>query len=215
MPAYPAFVDIEASSLRDDSYPLEIAWNEPDGEIRRYLIRPHATWNDWCPKAELIHGISRERVERNGWDHHLVAEETTRSLVGRPAYSTAPDFDNAWLQRLFAATGRPCPLRLEHSDELLLSLIRRPDEMIYQAMLRIDELKHRSRRRIHGEHTAGGDVGWLIQLYHAATGQPVTMNHDIGPLPEATPTGTFQMLKTRLRPGAGLGASDRVGDQQA
>lgn len=197
-PVYPCFIDIEASSLGDDSWPVEIAWSTTDGSIRRFLVRPEPDWQDWSPRSQAVHGISRERAERNGWAAIYVCEQLTHDLAGTVPHSTAPDFDNAWLKRLFEPSGQPPPVRIEHLDELLLPVVKQADEMAWQAMVRIERIKSEVRERMHSIHTAGGDVGYLIQVWHRVTGRPVTMNHDVGPLLSASDTGTFLNLKGRL-----------------
>ena len=37
----PRFLDIEASSLSNTSYPIEIAWSDGQGNIESYLINPY------------------------------------------------------------------------------------------------------------------------------------------------------------------------------
>lgn len=55
----PTFIDFEASSLRDTSFPIEVAWNNGT-EIESYIIRPAFDWSDWDYNAEGLHGLSRE-----------------------------------------------------------------------------------------------------------------------------------------------------------
>ncbi|UZE94500.1 hypothetical protein [Alkalimarinus alittae] len=70
--------DVEASGLSDDSYPIEVAWqdsNDPEC-FDSFLINPNETWKHWDDYAEIdnalmtlendiskflitIHGISR------------------------------------------------------------------------------------------------------------------------------------------------------------
>lgn len=197
---YPIFIDLEASSLADDSFPIEIAWSTPDAEIHRFLIAPDPSWTDWSPEAEELHGVSRERIERNGWPVDYVCAQFLDSIGDTPLYSDAPDFDNRWLNRLFeAAKGTPSPVTIGHLDDLLIERVKKPWEFNWQAMIKIDEIKATTREKMGGRHTAGGDVGYLIQLWNTVTGRQVTTNHDVGPLPEATRTGTFVALKRRMR----------------
>ena len=48
------FLDFEASSLSDDSYPIEVGWVFEDGRTEAHLIRPAPAWTDWDPAAEAI-----------------------------------------------------------------------------------------------------------------------------------------------------------------
>ncbi len=198
--AYPIFLDVEASGFGPQSYPIEVAWSDPAGEIRRYLINPEpiAGWRSWDADAERVHGIERGRLVRNGWAPDYVATRIEEDLGGRTVYTDAPDFDAHWLRRLFEAVGRPLPCSLEHVDELLLATMRRSDEAIWQAALRIDALKRQVGALSSGKHSAGYDAGYLLQLWRAATGHAVKMNHGIGPMPPTTETGTFTRL---VKPG--------------
>jgi hypothetical protein len=49
----PIFLDIAASSLGSRSYPIEVAWNTPDGAVEAHLISPAtmARGTDWSVQA--------------------------------------------------------------------------------------------------------------------------------------------------------------------
>ena len=196
---YPCFMDLEATGFGPESYPIEVAWSDAQGEITRYLINPQSVpgWDAWDDEAELVHGLERGRLVRNGWPADFVADRVAEALAGKRVYSDAPDYDERWLGRLFTAVGQPLPFRFEHVDELLLGCMRRPDEPIWQVVARIDALKTRVAALSSGKHSAGYDVGYLVQLWRLANGHPVKMNHGIGPLPSITETGTFERVKSR------------------
>jgi hypothetical protein len=195
--AYPCFLDVEATGFGPESHPIEIAWSDTSGAINRYLIDPTpiAGWTAWDPAAERVHGIDRERLVRNGWPPDFVAERIAEDLGGRTVYTDAPDYDARWLGRLFHALGRPTPCVLEHVDELLIARLRRDDQPVWQVVQRIAALKREVAAVSGGKHSAGYDVGYLIQLWRHANGETVKMNHGIGPLPPTTATGTFARLK--------------------
>ena len=195
---YPCFLDIEASSFSDDSWPLEVAWSDRHGAIHRCLVSPETVpeWTDWGEQAEDIHGLDRDRLIRNGWEPAYVAARLEEDLSGELVYTDAPDFDERWLRRLFDAVKRPLPFRFEHVDELLLTILRSRYTMVYEAMLAIDRLKEEVGSVSDGKHSAGYDVGYLLQLWRRANGHAVKMNHGIGPMPDTTNTGTFIRLKT-------------------
>lgn len=196
---FPCFLDVEASGFGPQSYPIEVAWSLPDGEIARCLIdiSDVPSWTHWDPAAEEVHGIDRDRLHRNGWSVAYVAERLATDLGGRRVFTDAPTFDQAWLERLYAAVDRDMPFTCEHVDELLLSQIRRDDEAIWQAILRVDALKAEVGDVRKGKHSAGYDVGWLLSLWRRAGGAPIKMHHGVGPLPPASPTGTFLRFKPR------------------
>jgi len=87
------------------------------------------------------------------------------------------------------------PCRFDHVDELLLEILRQPGEMNWEVVVRIDRMKDELQEKMSGKHSAGYDVGYLLQLYRRAHGHQVKMNHGAGPLPKASPTGTFMKLK--------------------
>ncbi len=195
--AFPCFLDVEATGFGQESYPIEIAWSDDAGEIHRCLIDPTPvpSWTAWSADAEKVHGIDRERLQRNGWPPEYVANRLTEDLAGRTVYTDAPDYDARWVGQLFDAIGQPLPFRFDHVDELLLTLMRKPDDAVWQAMVRIDTLKREVAAVSTGKHSAGYDVGYLLQLWRRANGSAVKMNHGIGPLPETTLTGTFARVK--------------------
>ena len=197
---FPCFLDVEATGFGPDSYPIEIAWSDEAGEIHRCLIDPTPVpgWTDWSTDAEKVHGIDRERLKRNGWPPDYVASLLTQDLTGKTVYTDAPDYDSRWVTRLFAAIGQPLPFRFDHIDELLLSILRSPDGPVWQAMVRIDHLKREVAAVSTGKHSAGYDVGYLLQLWRRANGDAVKMNHGVGPLPDMSATGTFLRLTLPL-----------------
>ena len=166
------FIDIEASSLRHDSYPVEVAWsNRAGGEPVVYLINPYCvpSWTDWSPGAQAIHRISREKLRMEGADPVTVAQALAADLSGMTVYCDAPDFDRMWLDKLFSAVGRERPFKLQHSalvwhrmvDEISDKL--GPNRM-YAAKRRedmIDAAKLRGRIAAGGQHRAALDVRYL------------------------------------------------------
>jgi hypothetical protein len=107
------FLDVEASSLSDDSYPIEIGWVDESGQGESYLIRPELSWTDWSADAERVHGISRDQLLSEGRPAAWVAERAAQVLARDSvrAVSDAPVIDGRWLARLLAlAERRPIPL---------------------------------------------------------------------------------------------------------
>jgi hypothetical protein len=194
---YPCFLDVEATGFGPNSYPIEIAWNDEHGEIHRCLIDPTSvpSWTEWGVEAERVHGIDRERLLRNGWPPEYVANRLVEDLRGKTIYTDAPDYDARWVGKLFSAIGQPLPFHFEHSDELFLSVVCSPNDFVWQAMVEIDKLKREVAAVSSGKHSAGYDVGYLLQLWRRANGSAVKMNHGIGPLPDTTFTGTFMRVK--------------------
>jgi hypothetical protein len=115
-----AFLDFEASSLSDQSYPIEVAWVFEDGRSESHLIAPAPAWNDWDQAAEAIHGITREALRRDGEPHDVVARRMVEALMGCDLFASAPSWDGKWLSVLLRAAGLPRhSLRLRDTDEAL------------------------------------------------------------------------------------------------
>jgi hypothetical protein len=112
-----AFLDFEASSLSDDSYPIEVAWVFEDGRGEAWLIRPAADWTDWDAAAEATHKISRATLAKDGADHGQVARRALEALSGHALYASAPSWDGKWLSVLLRGAGLPRhALRLSDTD---------------------------------------------------------------------------------------------------
>jgi DNA polymerase III epsilon subunit-like protein len=118
-------LDIEASGLGPDSYPIEIAWCSLDGEQSwSTLINPDSAggWEDWDDYAEeAIHGIARDQLLSEGQDVVTVARELEQRLGGEDVFSDAVPFDGFWLRRLFGAVGRQNPVRVQPLETIFCS----------------------------------------------------------------------------------------------
>jgi len=101
------FLDFEASSLSDDSYPIEVGWVFEDGRTEAHLIRPAPQWTDWDAEAEALHGISREALWAEGTPHDVVARRILEVLGPHTVYVSAPSWDGKWLSVLLRAAGLP------------------------------------------------------------------------------------------------------------
>jgi hypothetical protein len=101
------FLDFEASSLSDESYPIEVGWVFEDGRRESCIIRPAPGWTDWDASAEAIHGLSRDRLEREGEPHEAVAHRLLQTLSAHEVFVTAPSWDGKWLSVLLRAAGLP------------------------------------------------------------------------------------------------------------
>jgi hypothetical protein len=102
----PCFMDFEASSLDiPASYPIEVAWLNSTGSIEAYLINPEpiATWHNWEPASQEIHGISREYLIENGKPPAWVARRMNESLSGQTVYWDGGIYDSHWCAMLFTA----------------------------------------------------------------------------------------------------------------
>ena len=100
-------IDLEASSLSDESYPIEAAWLSLDGESDSFLINPESVsgWDDWNIESELIHGIERAELVDLGISAFGAANRLNSMLTGCLVVSDYAGSDYFWLRRLFEATG--------------------------------------------------------------------------------------------------------------
>lgn len=114
------FLDFEASSLSDQSYPVEVAWVFQDGRSESHLIKPAPDWTDWDEVAQAIHGLSREKLVNEGEAHDLVAARMIEALSDHDLFASAPSWDGKWLSVLLRRAGLPRhALRLRNTDEAL------------------------------------------------------------------------------------------------
>lgn len=112
------FLDFEASSLAKNSYPIEVAWVFEDGRSEAHLIRPAPDWTDWDARAEALHRLDREWLEREGTPHDVVARRMVETLGGHDLLASAPSWDGKWLSLLLRTAGLPRhSLRLRDSDD--------------------------------------------------------------------------------------------------
>jgi hypothetical protein len=115
----PAFLDFEASSLDlIASYPIEVGVCLSDGSLHSWLIRPHVLWLDWSESAELVHGIARTTLEREGLEISEVTHTLNELLAGQ-IFCDAWTFDSFWLHRLYKAANVTPSFQLESVSMLL------------------------------------------------------------------------------------------------
>lgn len=101
------FVDLEASSLDADGWPVEVglSWLR-DGRARTVssLIRPEPDWpmTAWSAESAAVHRIPL-REPRDAPAAAEVARWAAEVIGGDTLVSDAPEFDGRWLHRLLAA----------------------------------------------------------------------------------------------------------------
>ncbi len=158
----PNFIDIEASGLHFDSYPIEIALLV-DGEIHSWLSRPEVKWTYWSEEAQAMHGLSRAMLHEQGLPVAQVAREMNQVLAdsGGLVYSDAVAWDEDWVNTLFHACGEQRHFHLLPVQDLLTN-----DEqhLFEQALLHLQASGHYRR------HRAAQDVALLHAAYLQAVG---------------------------------------------
>lgn len=115
----PSVLDVEASGFGRGSYPIEVGFVQPAGELFCSLIQPEPDWVHWDASAETLHGISRLTLLRHGKPPVWVAAQINQRLAGQTVYCDAWGHDYAWLSRLFDCAGMPLAFRLADLRSLL------------------------------------------------------------------------------------------------
>ncbi len=95
-------LDIEASGLGTDSYPIEVGFVLDDGNSWCSLIKPEADWMHWSEEAESIHQISKEAVFEHGKSVKDIATTLNEKLNRKTVYSDCSVLDGKWIHTLYA-----------------------------------------------------------------------------------------------------------------
>ncbi len=170
-----AVIDYEASSLEDDSYPIEVGiavWLDVAHPIVVWssLIRPEREWRlygHWSRRSQKAHGIRSDDLS-TAPDANAVAAELCARLDGvATVWCDGGPYDAYWNGRLFAAAKRVCPFRLGDWHRMLLGLPREVREAIVDRMERVEE-RHRAGDDAEAMLTALADaLGLRPDIIHA------------------------------------------------
>lgn len=116
-------LDFEASSLREDSFPIEVGiarWRAPDAAIETWstLIRQTNEWRtrSWSLQSQEVHGIRREELD-GGMDP-ADALRRLNGLAGRMTFCDGGQSDLRWLGGLEEAAGFDATFLLRDSVAL-------------------------------------------------------------------------------------------------
>jgi len=167
----PRFLDIEASSLSDSSYPIEIAWSDEKGDIESHLINPYAIeeWTDWDFYAEhKIHGLSRFMCRELGIHPEKMCDLMSQSIKARePIYADGGEFDANWIDVLYGAgsTLGYAQFIVIHSDTVMLPLLMQVEPDEDKRLKLYERLKMKARKIVKAQHRAKVDVQYLIELW--------------------------------------------------
>lgn len=136
-------IDVEASGLASDSYPIEIAWqdSEDSANFDSFLITPHPEWKHWDDYAEQeIHHISRDMLREFGISPSDACERLNLKLSGQTVYSDAVDYDLNWIMTLFETS------RIKPTFEMCTIFDLLPDqaELKYESLVGEQVIVHRA-----------------------------------------------------------------------
>ena len=101
----PLFIDVEASSLSGQGYPIEVAWLDERGAGGSHLIYPMPTWREWSSDSQAVHGIGRQKLLDFGQQAPVVARLLSEAAAGCTVFSDAPVADARWLAMLLDTAG--------------------------------------------------------------------------------------------------------------
>lgn len=162
----PVFIDFEASSLSENSWPIEVglAWLEGKRVVvESKLIQPRPEWleSDWNMESEAVHGIPRSDLEA-GETADDVASWLLREAENGLLVSDAPPFDQQWLDRLL---GQPGP-RIANVDDVFRGAFSSEGCVSPGRLHRA----YRNMRNRPTEHRAGPDAANLAYAWRAGIG---------------------------------------------
>jgi len=155
-------IDIEASGLGFDSYPIEVAVLV-EGKSKSWLIKPEPKWKHWDIAAENLHGITRGQLDADGLPAYEVADKLIKFIEESNGvlYSDAAYWDADWMDTLFIAVKQKRHFHIESIYELL-------DK---QQSTEFDENKATlSKSGKYRFHRAEEDVKMILEAYQLTVG---------------------------------------------
>lgn len=151
----PIVIDCEASSLNQESYPIEVGFVMPDETVQSYLIRPVRGWTDWNEESSKIHNIPRDSLFKDGLSVVDVATILNEQLANQICYSDSVFHETFWIDRLFQAA------KMDRNFEIQNLFFLFGNQQEKKFFLKKNEL-FATRER----HRAGVDAWVLQQAYH-------------------------------------------------
>ena len=121
-------VDIEASSIEEGSFPIEVGWCiDDDSPPVSFLISPDPGWDTtfgWSPISQAMHGITLEDLRRDGIDVVSAAGRIEAAFSHRRVVSDNPEFDDFWLSLIYEAAGISKGWTVGHVEDAYRSAVR-------------------------------------------------------------------------------------------
>ena len=148
-----AVIDFEASSLEQDSYPIEVGlalWSGPSESVLGWstLIRPAWDWTangHWSPASAKVHGIRGRDLLARGHEPARVAKALNETLgPGTTAWCDGGPYDAYWMQALFKAGDVEPVFKLADWHQLVATIGREARERALDWLERA-AMRHRAR----------------------------------------------------------------------
>ncbi|MGE3303359.1 MAG: hypothetical protein AB7M12_09620 [Hyphomonadaceae bacterium] len=154
------FVDFEASSLTQESWPIEAGYAADTGEEDAFLLRRQPGWSleHWDRWAAVLHGISLADLDAEGISPQAALRRLA-PLKTAMVVSDAPEYDGYWLGRIAEAAGEPAPFVVSDWDRVLPSDLSRETRDALLADARAEAGRH---------HRAGPDSKIMRAVWRAA-----------------------------------------------
>jgi hypothetical protein len=121
-------LDIEASGLAPDSYPIEIGIVLPDASSWCSLIEPATAWTHWSQEAEELHKISPQCLQQYGKTTQTVAKALNDLLTNKTVYSDCWVLDDRWLRKLYADAKMAPSFRLRD----IMHILKEDDFIVWE-----------------------------------------------------------------------------------
>lgn len=155
-------IDIEASGLHFDSYPIEVAVRLR-GECRSWLIKPEPGWQYWCSTAESMHGISREELLQDGLPAIEVVNQLNAFLTESDVvlYSDAHRWDSDWIDTLYYAVKAEKPFYVDSIYDVMGNDKTDQFNQYFAQIAKSGKYRH---------HRAADDVQMIYEAYCHAVG---------------------------------------------
>ena len=154
-------IDIEASSLSADSYPIEFAWGNFTNGIQSFLINPSdiSNWTDWNLESERIHNIPYAKLLDEGVSPADAWNVITSLFVSHHVYSDKPVYDENWLHSFGALGVDTSIIRLNDTGDL----IRKHLDNNGMMTTTVDDIYNKAAQICPPTHRAAADVEYLLK----------------------------------------------------
>ncbi len=157
-------LDFEASCLptpAHESFPVEVGVaSVATGDVRSWLIKPLPAWLEtgfWDPTAERLHGLSLDRLTRDGHEVATVRQELAEAVEGHIVLSDSPWHEATWAEILYDA---PPPFRVENYEAVMYDRAGLPMPAFRDALR---DAQQAALVHVPTQHRAGPDAHRLAE----------------------------------------------------